>query len=198
MKGLVIDTTLKKGYVAAFDGERESVVLLDPTLSTQSGLIPACRSALLNLGMVPADLEGIAAVVGPGSFTGIRIGVSFANAMAFALGLPRFSLTSFDVMRFLRPDAPAYAIDAGHGEVYAAFPQGGSLVQENRIAEDLPRGALDQTAIENDLPRGALLACRKALEERDFSACAPTFEREYLKPNYMRKSQAERLKEGQK
>ena len=198
MKGLIIDTTLKRGYIAAVNGERESIVLLDPTLSTQSGLIPACREALSALELIPADLDGIAAVVGPGSFTGIRIGVSFANAMAFSLRIPRFSFTSFEVMRALSPSAPAYRIDAGHGEVYAAYPHGGMLVQENKKTEELPADAADQEAMIESLPKGAIAILRKAFEERVFSACAPTAEREYLKPNYMRKSQAERIKDGEK
>lgn len=198
MKGLVLDTTIKGAYAAAFDGEREAVVRFDPSLSTQSALIPACEQALSELGLSPSDLDGVAAVVGPGSFTGIRIGVTFANALAFALSLPRFSLTSFDVMRVLYPRAMAFAIDAGHDECYAAFVKGGELVQENVARRDLPAGAVNQSELLEDLPKGALSAARKALEEKGYSACAPTCETSYLKPNYRKKSQAERLKEEKK
>ena len=195
MKGLILDTTLKRSYVAVFDGDREDVVYFPESLSTQSALIPACRQALSNLDRAPADLEGIAAVVGPGSFTGIRIGVSFVNAMAFALGLPRFAVTSFDVMRFACLEASCYLIDAGHDNFYAAKVENGFLSQQNLDKKDVPAGAINQNDILDKLPKGALLGIRKALEEKAFSACAPTFETTYLMPNYMRKSQAERMKE---
>ena len=195
MKGLVIDTTLKRAYVAAFDGDREEVVFFDPALSTQSALIPACDAVFAALGIEKEELDGIAAVIGPGSFTGIRIGVTFANAFAYALRIPRFALTSFDVMRAVRPTATAFSIDAGHDSTYAAMLRDGVLVQENLDKKDLPQGTVDQSEILSELPMGALCATRKAFEERTFSACAPSAETEYLKPNYMRRSQAERLKD---
>ncbi len=196
MKGLILDTTLKRSYVAAFDGEREEIRYFDASLSTQSALIPACEAVLEALSISPNDLDGIAAVVGPGSFTGIRIGVTFANAFAFAQSLPRFAVTSFEVMRYACPNAPAYMIDAGHDSAYVAIVKGGSLYQDNMEKNLLPEGTIDQSSILDDLPRGALLALRKAFADKEYSSCAPTAETPYLKPNYMRKSQAERLKEG--
>ncbi len=196
MKGLILDTTLKRAYVAAFDGEKEAVRYFDADLSTQSALIPACKDLLAELDVTPASLDGIAAVVGPGSFTGIRIGVTFANAVAFALSLPRFAVTSFEVMRFVCPGAPAYMIDAGHDSAYVGLMKDGALLEENMDKKDLPSGTVDQADILDKLPAGALLALRKAFEDKAYSACAPTAERTYLKPNYMRKSQAERMKDA--
>ena len=195
MKGLILDTTLKRSYAAAFDDEREVVRYFDGSLSTQSSLVPTCQEILAELCLQPADLDGVVAVVGPGSFTGIRIGVTFANALCFALSIPRFALTSFDVMRAVRPSAKCFAIDAGHDSSYAAILAGGALSQENIEKKDLPEGTVFQEDVLEELPKGALLAARKAFEEREFSACAPTAETTYLKPNYMRKSQAERMKD---
>jgi len=198
MKGLILDTTIKKGYVAAFDGEREAVCYLDTALSTQSALIPACHAALNRLDMTVSDFDGVAAVVGPGSFTGIRIGVTFGNALAYARALPRFAFSSFDLMNAVRPTAPAFSIEAGHGSYYAAFREGNGLFERNADAPELPTGTVDQSEIMAELPRGALLVARRAFENRAFSVCAPTFETDLLRPNYMRKSQAERLKDEKK
>ena len=195
MKGLIIDTTLKCGYVAVFNGESKAVSFLDTSLSTQSSLIGACKTAMAQVGLKNDDLEGIAAVVGPGSFTGIRIGVTFANAMGFALSIPRYSFTSFELMQVAYPNASAYWLDAGHGSAYTAFPVNGYLEEKNVEQSDLPEGAVEQSALLDKLPQAALLLVEKAMEQRAFSACMPTAEREYLKPNYMRKSQAERVKE---
>ena len=161
-------------------------------------MIPACRGVLSDLGLDLGELDGICAVVGPGSFTGIRIGVTFVNAIAFARALPRFALSAFDVMNALRPQAPAFSIAAGHGSFYAAFREKSYLTERNAEQNELPQGTLDQSDLADELPRGALLAARRAIEERAFSACAPTRETDYLKPNYMRKSQAERLKDQKK
>lgn len=198
MKGLIVDTTGKPAYAVAFNGEEEKVVLFSEELSTESGLIPACEDALASVDVRTADLDGIFAVVGPGSFTGIRIGVTFVNAVAFACKIPRFALTSFDIMEAIRPNAPAYAVDAGHNSAYAALRKDGALVQENVDRIDLPAGTVEQASLIDELPRGALICARRALEERMYSACAPTKEREYLKPEYMRRSQAERLWEEKK
>lgn len=198
MKGLILDTTIKQGYVAAFDGEREAVSYFDREISTQAALIPACESVLKTLDLDRSDLDGLCAVVGPGSFTGIRIGVTFANAMAYALSLPRFAITSFDVMNAVRPVAPAFSIDAGHGSCYAAFREGNVLVQRNAEAGELPSGTKDQSTLMTELPKGALLVARRALDEKRYSPCALTRETDLLQPNYMRKSQAERLKDERK
>ena len=198
MKGLIIDTTGRPAYAVAFDGDREEIVLFSEDISTESGLIPACSDAFSALGMDLKDADGVFAVVGPGSFTGIRIGVTFINAIAYALKLPRFALTSFDVMESIRPGAPAYAVDAGHDSFYASVRKDGALFQENLDGKNLPEGTVYQSDLTAELPHGALIAAKKALEEKAFSTCAPTKEREYLKPEYMRRSQAERLWEEKK
>lgn len=193
MKGLIIDTSLKNAYAAAFDGEKESVVYFDSSLSTSSGITRAVRDALSALSLSKRELDGVAAVVGPGTFTGIRIGVSFANAFCSALSIPRFRLTSFVVMRAAKPSAPCYAIDAGHSSAYAAFPFEGTMKEVNADISSLPEGTVFQKDVESDLPRGAIIAARVALEELSSSPCAPVYLTDSLKPHYMKLSQAERL-----
>ncbi len=195
MKVLIIDTTLKHSYVAAFNENEEAFVYFDQSLSTQSAIIPACEKLLAGLSIKKNELDGVVANVGPGSFTGIRIGVTFANAIAFALKIPRFALTSFDIMRALCPKASAYFLDAGHNSVYAGIKKEGTIEQKNLEREEIPDGAVDQETILDDLPHGALLAARKVCEEYSYSSCMSTAEVSYLKPNYMRRSQAERMKE---
>lgn len=197
MKGLVIDTTVKRPYAAAFDGENESVVFFDESLSTASGITRAVKSALSEVRVHKKELDGVAVVVGPGSFTGIRIGVAFANAFCFGLSIPRFRLTSFIVMQALGP-APCFAIDAGHEEAYAAFSENGTLREENVALSVLPEGTVFQKDVADELPRGALTAARVALEELPLSPCAPNFSVDRFTPHYMKKSQAERLADEKK
>ena len=197
MKGLVIDTTVKRAYAAAFDGEAQSVVFFDETLSTASGITRAVKKVLAELNLNKKQLDGVAVVVGPGSFTGIRIGVSFANAFCYGLSIPRFRLTSFSVMQAL-VSAPCYAVDAGHESAYAALNEGGVLKEENLDLSALPEGTVFQRDLEDQLPQGALIAARAAFEELSVSPCVPRFAVDRLKPHYMRKSQAERMLDEKK
>jgi len=195
MRGLIVDTTVKKAYVAAFDGEKSSVVYLHDGVSTASALVPAVRDVLAALDLRNEDLDGVSAVVGPGSFTGIRIGVTFINAFAFAFGIPRFSITAFDIMRALRPEAPAYAVDAGHDSFYASFTTDVGSEDRNAASAEMPQDTLYQESVLPDLPRGALLVVYRAITQHVHSLCAPSYVTDLLRPYYMRKSQAERMKE---
>ena len=194
MKGLIVDTTVKSAYVAAFDGEKTAVVYLADGISTASALIPAVREALAELGLRNEDLDGVAAVVGPGSFTGIRIGVSFINAFAFALDIPRFRITSFDVMRAVNGGAPAYAVDAGHDSCYARFITDEGYTDRNEDSAEMPTGTVYQRDVAEDLPRGAFIMLSQAIEQHVYSFCAQSYVTDLLTPYYMRKSQAERMK----
>ena len=196
MKGLIVDTTVKNAYVVAFNGENTSVVYLAEGLSTASAIIPAVRAALVEVGLRNEDLDGVSAVVGPGSFTGIRIGVSFINAFAFALGVPRFRITSFDVMRALKEGAPAYAVDAGHDSYYAECMTEEGYIDSNVPSLEMPVGTVYQSDIIADLPKGAFTVLLRALDQHVHSLCAPSFHTDLLRPYYMRKSQAERMKEA--
>lgn len=79
--------------------------------------------------------DRIAAAIGPGSFTGIRVGVSFALGLAIGLQIPIIPLPSLD-LRAARVDQPATAvIEAGRGRVYWQAPGQGAQLGE---AADLP------------------------------------------------------------
>ncbi len=61
-------------------------------------LIPLIDGVLRDAGKRPADLEGIAVSAGPGSFTGLRIGMTTAKALAHALNLPVAGVPSLDIL----------------------------------------------------------------------------------------------------
>lgn len=67
------------------------------------------REALIAAGTTPADLRLIAVGVGPGPFTGLRVGISFARATAHALGIPAVGVMTLDAMaygRYFRDASP--------------------------------------------------------------------------------------------
>lgn len=61
-------------------------------------LIPSIREAMSELGWSSRELQGIAAGRGPGSYTGVRIGITAAKTMAWALGLPVVGVSSLEAM----------------------------------------------------------------------------------------------------
>ncbi|SKA23600.1 tRNA (adenosine(37)-N6)-threonylcarbamoyltransferase complex dimerization subunit type 1 TsaB [Consotaella salsifontis] len=88
-----------------------------------------------------ADLAKIAVTVGPGSFTGVRVGVSAARALALALGVPAVGVTTLEALAFphFRKGRPVVAaIDAKRGEIYAALfsPEGMPLAAPLVTAPD--------------------------------------------------------------
>jgi tRNA threonylcarbamoyladenosine biosynthesis protein TsaB len=86
------------------------------------------------------ELDGVAVSIGPGSFTGLRIGLAFAKGLAFAGGLPLVGVSTLEALAWVA-DAPAgtticAALDARKREVYAAlFAATGAAPR--RLTDDL-------------------------------------------------------------
>jgi tRNA threonylcarbamoyladenosine biosynthesis protein TsaB len=76
-------------------------------------------------GATPGDLTGVAVARGPGSFTGVRVAVTVAKTLAFALSLPVYACSTLDAIAWGHASAGASStlipvLEAGRGEVYAA------------------------------------------------------------------------------
>lgn len=66
-----------------------------------------------------SDLTAIGVVVGPGSFTGIRLGIAYAKGLGMGLNIPVIPITAFELYLFSTPDA-FVAIDSGKGDLFVA------------------------------------------------------------------------------
>jgi tRNA threonylcarbamoyladenosine biosynthesis protein TsaB len=120
MKILAIDTSTLLAGVAVWDGrvlaERRQRVT---THSEQ--LLALVDEALREAGVAPAALDGVACAAGPGSFTGLRIGLATCKGLCFALGKPLALVPTLEALA-ARGDGPVCAtLDAHKGEVYAGF-----------------------------------------------------------------------------
>ena len=127
MKTLAIDTSLAAGSVAAIDGDRIVTRPLGAAGEHARLLAAALADVTTELGWRPRDAELVAVVRGPGSFTGLRVAVATAKALAWTNGARLVAVSGFEtVARVARaaagwPAAPIHvAYDAGRGEVFAA------------------------------------------------------------------------------
>jgi tRNA threonylcarbamoyl adenosine modification protein YeaZ len=88
----------------------------------QSLALPtATEQFLAECGANWRDLTAIGVVVGPGSFTGIRMGIAYAKGIAMGLDIPVVGLSAFDLYHAATPDA-FVAIDSGRGDFFVASP----------------------------------------------------------------------------
>jgi len=80
---------------------------------------------LADAGVTIGDVEGLAVSIGPGSFTGLRIGLALAKGIAFAGGLPLVGVPTLEALAHVADAAPGEticaALDARKREVYAAL-----------------------------------------------------------------------------
>ena len=121
---LVVDTASRTEALALAQGNWVVSVLACRTRRGHSGLLlPQIDQLLEQQGWRPADLDGFGVVVGPGSFTGIRVGIATVAGLARAMERPAFGYGSLEIRAMaLRglPGLQAPVLDARKGEVYAA------------------------------------------------------------------------------
>lgn len=124
MNVLAIDTSTPRAAVAlrTSDGAIQSLEP-DPARKHASGLVPAMRDLLKSAGLTPKQLDGLAVGLGPGSFTGLRVGVAAVKTLAFATGVPLAGLDSLEILARGAPEEARMIWvvgDAQRGEVFSA------------------------------------------------------------------------------
>lgn len=119
---LAVDTSSKHLTVAAVkDGKAVVNFIPDCAMRHSVVLMNEVEKVLNEANLTPAECEGFAAVTGPGSFTGIRIGISCVKGFATALNKKCLGVTAFDLIAYNVNSGVSYlvAIDAAHGYYYA-------------------------------------------------------------------------------
>ena len=211
---LAIDTSWKQGSVALARGDARSFELIEMapvaggTFSAQ--LIPEISTLLAKHGIKKEEIDGFGAASGPGSFTGLRVGLAAIKALAEVLKKP---IAAVSVLEALAAASGARgrvlaALDAGRGEVYAGeyVVDGGSATKAREFLltlQDLPGLVSSSGEVTVVTPEEAIaglvrarrvarpqsdaiarLAIRKILGRQTVSA-------EELDANYIRRSDAE-------
>ena len=131
---LGLDTSGPIGSIALAQQGRIVGEIVRPVTSHGASLPGAVADLLDSSGLRPADLAAIAVGIGPGSFTGLRIGLSYAKGLAFAGGSAVIGVSSLDAIALAALEslsgrtkgAVCVTIDARKGEVYAALYEIGS------------------------------------------------------------------------
>jgi tRNA threonylcarbamoyladenosine biosynthesis protein TsaB len=125
MRVLALETSTLAGGVALVDGERlVAEYVLDVSVTHSERLMAAVDRVLVDARWAPRDVEGLAVSIGPGSFTGLRIGVSTAKGLGWALGVPIAAVPTLDAMAAAVPWAAwpvCPVLEARRGEVYASL-----------------------------------------------------------------------------
>ncbi len=121
---LALDTSTPRGSVALLQGKEVASELRLSSLETHSArLLRSIRFLLEGTGWQLTDLNLIAAGIGPGSFTGIRIGIATALGLAQALGIPFAGISGLDALARqvrLADGRLGVVMDAQRSQIYYA------------------------------------------------------------------------------
>src|SRR5262245_3043750 len=141
MQVLALDTALAACAVAVFD--TKVGILASHSAPMRRGhaeaLLPLVEQVISESGLAFSDLDRIAVTVGPGSFTGLRVGVSAARAIALAAGKPAVGVTTLAAFAapaiIVAQGTPVLSVvDARNNQLYIqTFGEGGGA-REARIA----------------------------------------------------------------
>jgi len=152
MRVLLLDTCGAEGSLAlAETGLAEPIIALSrlPGRMASESLVPVLREAMSVAGWILRDLAAIAVVTGPGSFTGVRVGLSVAKGLSEASGVPIIALSRLAVLAACADaDRVCAFLDAGRGEFYCAEFEGMSLLTERLLSrEDAAAGSEADVAV---------------------------------------------------
>ncbi len=159
MKILALETTEKIGTVAALcDGKVLAELELSKQQRTTQSLAPSLQALLKEVGWRPDEVELVAVTVGPGSFTGLRVGVTTAKVFAYAAGAEVLGVDTLETIAAGAPDdieSISVAVDAQRGEVVAgSFRRG----PDGRFRPTAKSELIDADVWLGGLPPGSVVA----------------------------------------
>jgi tRNA threonylcarbamoyladenosine biosynthesis protein TsaB len=166
---LAIDTTHEFGSLALLRGEEPVEEALLHAPSGFAHVIYEHLAQLLNRhGVKPAAIDCFAAASGPGSFTGVRVGLACVKGLAEAVGKPAVAVSNLQALAtFGSAPLRAVALDARRGEIYGAvYDRAGRLVGPEVVAKlpvwlaSLPAGELEFVSADFTPFRAALAGTR--------------------------------------
>ena len=200
MRVLLLNTAGGEGSVALADTEASPAVIASEVLPGRSAserLVPVVRRLMEEAGWKLGELAAIAVVHGPGSFTGVRVGLAAAKGLSEAGGAPLIAISRLELLAEIG-DGSCAVLDAGRGEFYVgqsgageqlvqardlpAICEGQSIVVcEARVAEALPQA----TFVAEPLAQDALPLALERIAAKQFDDAAS------VDANYLRRTDLE-------
>ncbi len=178
---LALETSGMSGSVAALAGDTLICEMaVNPDQRSARSLAPATRDLWIRCGWRAGDVELLAVTVGPGSFTGLRVGVTTAKTFAYAVGAKAIGLNTLEVIASQVPDdvpgeTLAVALDAQRGEVFAAtfrraagsmeWISKAAIVNREAWLASLPMGCLVSGPVLSQLAEGVPAGCTRVADE---------------------------------
>ena len=139
---LSLDTTTRSGSAAVIDSGRIRAQLAGDATLTHGQRLPADLMRVIDqAGVALGDVNLLAVAAGPGSFTGLRVGIAAMQGLAFATGLRIVPVSALDALARAAADgrrAVAAWMDAQRGQVYAALyaPAGEVIIEPTSLSPD--------------------------------------------------------------
>jgi tRNA threonylcarbamoyladenosine biosynthesis protein TsaB len=158
MRILGIETSTRRGSVALLD-ENGLVLALehDKPNAHAEALLPLVARLFAETGVAKSSLERVAVGTGPGSFTGLRIGIALGEGIALGIGVPLVGVCSLEALaRAVEGTRACIAVlDAGRGELFVAAyaADGAELLAPCAATPDEARGRI----LAIDALRGAIV-----------------------------------------
>ena len=165
MRLLLLHTCGAEGSVALADSSLKSFLVAQekmPGRTASERLVAAVREMLAAAQWQLGDLAAIAVVTGPGSFTGVRVGLTVAKGLSEASGVPLIAISRLDLLAAAsgpHQERICALLDAGRGEFYCGEFFGAGPLGERLISRDGAVAALglaDQTVVCEDAVLQAL------------------------------------------
>jgi len=156
---LAIDTCLFACSVAVVDGERVLARRVEPmSRGHQERLAPLVQEAMGESGLRFDQLDRIGVTVGPGSFTGLRVGLAFAKGLGSALSIPVVGVGSLEALAEPERGDVLAVLDAKRGQVYLqAFSDGAPVSAPDALPIEIAAARVAEFAPDILIGTGAAL-----------------------------------------
>ncbi len=198
MKYLAVDTSGEYLTIVLSNGQKTSSFFSsDDKVKHSLTLMPNVEKLIDSLNFSLSQCDFFCAVVGPGSFTGIRIGVSTIKAFCDAFNKPSLAVTAFDVLAYNNLEGKILAvIDAKHNNYYVCGYENGKIIFEPKFISEEELNVLEKdfklvssSKIENH--QTTIVSVEEGLKNAVLLKKSETQDANNLKPFYLRLSQAE-------
>ncbi|MGZ5432516.1 MAG: tRNA (adenosine(37)-N6)-threonylcarbamoyltransferase complex dimerization subunit type 1 TsaB [Thermoanaerobaculia bacterium] len=162
---LAADTSLPILSVALVsDGALVGAMALEGRGSRNEKLLPAIDWLLAENGVERGAIDLFAITRGPGSFTGVRIGLATMQGLAMALRKPVCAMSTHEAIAFHEAGRVAVVDDAGRGEFYVSLFDDGNVVVAPHLAATIPDERVIRVGDFMQRDHVALRCARRALE----------------------------------